>query len=545
MASKGTLWICTMTIIGIILIYTGSEAADSAPCKNYQEIRDNKRSILTGPGKKCDKRLTHGWYRFYYDGESAIIPTECIKPGLCGTTIGMHVNLNGTSMPAVGETISAVACGSYMILEHWSCCAIQQDIHIRHCPGNFYIYKLKPTDRCPVSYCTVKNSTSMDSKLTVRHGYHIAHVDTTVAEITTQQTETTESPNYTTGMNLDGNQTMKDKTLINTEMASTKGTVTLPTLDDEEKRINDMFSSGSDEQIDQNISQVSYELSTSSGLGKQNASTAQSVISATTTISVPIINKTTLDRLDLKPAELIFLLNGQNTEEVLASFRANFTAAMKKANRNIHNITVKKIYPINNAIKILFWAYDKDGNLIPGFRVEENMEMREKVEEALGLRAHPQRQDIFQEYLALFIILIIIGFLCLIILLSSCMYLYCRRHSGHWDRALAEQYHVTVVPRREARISENLYSDETIMSDEMLEKSHSSLGSHYLGVGNLHDLSYPNSLSGIKAMNNKNTFNTYPNTYGSLPKDGIEGLVVPIDQLKPEKDALIIEDTVL
>lgn len=107
------------------------------------------------------------------------------------------------------------------------------------------------------------------------------------------------------------------------------------------------------------------------------------------------------------------------------------------------------------------------------------------------------------------------------------------------------QYHVTVVPRREARISENLYSDETIMSDEMLEKSHSSLGSHYLGVGNLHDLSYPNSLSGIKAMNNKNTFNTYPNTYGSLPKDGIEGLVVPIDQLKPEKDALIIEDTVL
>lgn len=544
MASKGTLWICTMTIIGIFLIYTGSVAADPEPCKNYQKIRDNDRSILSGPGTKCDRYLTYGWYRFYIDDESAIIPTQCIKPGFCGAVIGMHVNLNGASMPAEGETISAVACGSYSILDHWSCCALQQDIHIRHCPGNFYIYKLKPTDRCPVSYCTVKNSTNMESKVTVRHGYHISHVDTTVAEITTQQTETTESPNYTTGMNLDGIQTMEDETVKSTEMASTKETVTLPVLYDEKKLINDMVSSGSDEQIDQDTTQVSYEF-TSSVLGKQNASTVQSVISATTTISVPITNKTTLDILDRKPAELIFLLNGQNREEVLASFHANFTAAMQKANRNIHNITVKEIYPINNVIKILFWAYDKDGNLIPGFRVEENMEMREKVEEALGLRAHPQRQDIFQEYLALFIILIIIGFLCLIILLSSCMYLYCRRHSGHWDRALAEQYHVTVVPRREARISENLYSDETIMSDEMLEKSHSSLGSHYVGVGNLHDLSYPNSLSGIKAMNNKNTFNTYPNTYGSLPKDGIEGLVVPIDQLKPEKDALIIEDTVL
>ena len=107
------------------------------------------------------------------------------------------------------------------------------------------------------------------------------------------------------------------------------------------------------------------------------------------------------------------------------------------------------------------------------------------------------------------------------------------------------QYHVTVVPRREARIADSPFSDEAIMSDEILEKSHSSLGGHYPGVGNLNDLSYPNSLSGIKAMNNKNTFNTYPNSYGSLPKDGIEGLVVPIDQLKPEKDTLIIEDTVL
>lgn len=545
MASKGTLWICTLSIMGIFLIYTGSEATDPAPCKNYREIRDNKRSILTGPGNKCDRNLTPDWYRFYIDDESAIIPTECVKPGLCGAIIGMYVNLNGASMPAEGEMISAEACGSYSILDHWSCCALQQDIHIRHCPGNFYIYKLKPTDRCPVSYCTAKNSTNMDSKVTVRNGYHIAHVDTTVAEITTQQTETTESPNYTTGMNLNGTQTMEDQTQMNTEMTSTKEIVTFPILDDEKKLINAISSLGSGDQINQDTSQVSYELSTLNVLGKQNASTVQSIISATTKTSVPIINKTTLDRLDLKPAELTFLLYGQNTEEVLASFRANFTAAMQKANRNIHNITVKKIYPINNSIKILFWAYDKDGNLIPGFRVEEKMEMREKVEQALGLRSHPQRQDIFQEYLALFIILIIIGFLCLIILLSSCMYLYCRRHSGHWDRALAEQYHVTVVPRREARISENLYSDETIMSDEMLEKSHSSLGSHYLGVGNLHDLSYPNSLSGIKAMNNKNTFNTYPNTYGSLPKDGIEGLVVPIDQLKPEKDALIIEDTVL
>ena len=35
---------------------------------------------------------------------------------------------------------------------------------------------------------------------------------------------------------------------------------------------------------------------------------------------------------------------------------------MQRANRNIHNITVKELCPIGDAVKILFWAYDNEGN---------------------------------------------------------------------------------------------------------------------------------------------------------------------------------------
>lgn len=541
MASNGILWICTLAVAGIFLPLTISQD----PCEKYVEIHEDERDISQMGGVKCDSDLSVGWYRFFIDNEPAILPTKCVKPAACNTILGMYANLKGASMPPEKTTISAVACASYQILEHWSCCVLQIPIKIRHCTGGFYIYHLRPTDRCPVSYCAVKNTTYIESKLTVRHGYHINYVETTEAPTTTQQIETTEVTDFTTTDYEDAttisNGTQFTEMYVTTMKAETTQKIEMSNAtesDEEKNKLDTLNSSGSQAEFDE-TTQVTYTMSKSSIHDQQKATTVQSaVIPATTTRSVSVIVHT-------EPAELIFLLNGHDKEEVLNSFRANFTSAMQKANRNIHNITIKELCPIGDAIKILFWAYDTNGNIIPGTKVEENMEMRHKVEEALGLQPLPQRQDIFQEYLALFIILIIIGFLCLIILLSSCMYLYCRRHSGHWDRALAEQYHVTVVPRREALIAESPYSDEAIMSDEILEKSQGTLGSHYPGVGNLHDISYPNSLSGIKAMNNKNTFNTYPSSYGSLPKDGIEGLVVPIDQLKPEKDALIIEDTVL
>uniref|UniRef100_A0A0L8I7S4 Uncharacterized protein n=1 Tax=Octopus bimaculoides TaxID=37653 RepID=A0A0L8I7S4_OCTBM len=153
-------------------------------------------------------------------------------------------------------------------------------------------------------------------------------------------------------------------------------------------------------------------------------------------------------------------------------------------------------------------------------------------------------QDIFQEYLALFIILMIIGFLCLILLLSSCMYLYCQRHSGHWDRALAEQYHVTVVPRRDALINESPYSDDVIIHDEKEDKLGNSLGSSYHGVNPGNNLSYSNSIKAINDLNNL-TMRSHPNDFNSQPLDGTEGLVIPIDQFRPEKDTMNIEDTIL
>lgn len=103
---------------------------------------------------------------------------------------------------------------------------------------------------------------------------------------------------------------------------------------------------------------------------------------------------------------------------------------------------------------------------------------------------------------------------------------------------------MTVVPRRDALINESPYSDDVIIQDEKEEKLGSSLGSSYHGVNPGNNLSYSNSIKAINDLNNL-TMKSHPNDFNSQPLDGTEGLVIPIDQFRPEKDTMNIEDTIL
>lgn len=71
----------------------------------------------------------------------------------CGTRLPMRIDMEGKSTPAINKTVWVSACSSYNILGQWDCCVLRQRVGIRNC-GDFYVYHLLPTDRCPVSYCT-------------------------------------------------------------------------------------------------------------------------------------------------------------------------------------------------------------------------------------------------------------------------------------------------------------------------------------------------------------------------------------------------------
>ncbi|XP_052829224.1 uncharacterized protein LOC106883806 isoform X2 [Octopus bimaculoides] len=463
-----------------------TEVTSQEPCDSYTEIDASSRRITEDYDTHCDNTLSEKWYRFIIGKQSAIIPTQCIKNDFCGTKLGMFIDMMNQSFPSTGNTITVTACSSFDILGKWDCCVLSKRIEMRRCPGDFFIYNLKKTDRCPVAYCSMLQNELPHDNYTILHG---AGVNETSPFVSTKDM-------------------IKDLTTLETPVISSIGsnahnlTTTeiqaqnFVTVNQTEKDVHVESATRFNVTTDLPNSSVTNILVTKTKKGRRNA-------------TVTAVKTTTED----EDSALRSFGSGEEKE----------TAWKEKY--SIPNSTVSPAASHRTSITPVITAFEKT--------VTPNQ----------TITAEPS-QDIFQEYLALFIILMIIGFLCLILLLSSCMYLYCQRHSGHWDRALAEQYHVTVVPRRDALINESPYSDDVIIHDEKEDKLGNSLGSSYHGVNPGNNLSYSNSIKAINDLNNL-TMRSHPNDFNSQPLDGTEGLVIPIDQFRPEKDTMNIEDTIL
>ncbi|CAI9734065.1 Hypothetical predicted protein [Octopus vulgaris] len=488
-----------------------TEVTSKDPCDHYTEKEVSSRHVAKDNDTLCDNTLTEGWYRFIIGKQPAIIPTQCIKNDFCGTKLGMFIDLKNQPLPAIGDTISVTACSSFDILGKWDCCVLSKRIEMRRCSGDFFIYNLKKTDRCPVAYCSILQNEPDGNNYTIRHGGDVNEI----------------SPFVST------KDMIKDLTTLETPLISSIGSnahnlttadiqaQNFVTVNQTEKDVNVESATRSNLTTDLPKSSVTNILDIKTRKGGRNATVttdkslttklpAKGSVRGTKSTTLPVTVKTTTEDED-------------SVLKIFGSGEEKETAWKEKY--SIHNSTVSPATPHRTSITPVITTFDKT--------VTPNQ----------TITAEPS-QDIFQEYLALFIILMIIGFLCLILLLSSCMYLYCQRHSGHWDRALAEQYHVTVVPRRDALINESPYSDDVILHDEKEEKLGSSLGSSYHGVNPGNNLSYSNSIKAINDLNNL-TMRSHPNDFNSQPLDGTEGLVIPIDQFRPEKDTMNIEDTIL
>ncbi|KAL8579869.1 hypothetical protein ACOMHN_046436 [Nucella lapillus] len=125
------------------------------PCNpdNHKVLDDAWRSVDKELDEhegeiKCDDDLPHGWYRFQLNGDNAVIPTSCVEDRHCQTHAPQWVDLQGQSLPNVGQEVRARACANWVR----DCCNWESPITVRNC-GAYFVYYLEPTSTCSLAYC--------------------------------------------------------------------------------------------------------------------------------------------------------------------------------------------------------------------------------------------------------------------------------------------------------------------------------------------------------------------------------------------------------
>ncbi|XP_076438412.1 oncoprotein-induced transcript 3 protein-like isoform X2 [Babylonia areolata] len=127
----------------------------TGPCRSgeYRMLNNSWRSTSNVMERsdydyRCDNNLVEGWYRFFLNGQNAIIPTRCIRSYHCQTAGPIWVDLQGQSMPDSGEEIQARACAL-----SGACCMWYTHITVRNC-GSFFVYRVDPLSKCHHAFCT-------------------------------------------------------------------------------------------------------------------------------------------------------------------------------------------------------------------------------------------------------------------------------------------------------------------------------------------------------------------------------------------------------
>ncbi|OWF41973.1 mucin-4-like [Mizuhopecten yessoensis] len=122
-------------------------------CHNHTVLKDQWREIGSERGDNCDSNIHEGWYRLMTtDGHSASLPTACIKNHVCGLGVALWLDLQGEDLPQPGDTVRGFVCGAYPVLSVWQCCVVRETAFVYNC-GDYFLYWLRPTDRCSVGFC--------------------------------------------------------------------------------------------------------------------------------------------------------------------------------------------------------------------------------------------------------------------------------------------------------------------------------------------------------------------------------------------------------
>ncbi|XP_046870525.1 uncharacterized protein LOC124462873 [Hypomesus transpacificus] len=139
------------------------------PCEQYSVLDDAWRSTGYGRAENYDyhRFSGHRWYRMFLDGNSTQMPETCVEVNRCGTRVPLWLS---SPHPLLGDgVVEGDVCGHYIKYYDWSthgnrreddCCNYRQNIHVKSCPGNYYVYKLVPSDYYYSAFCAAVPKTT-------------------------------------------------------------------------------------------------------------------------------------------------------------------------------------------------------------------------------------------------------------------------------------------------------------------------------------------------------------------------------------------------
>ncbi|XP_029600505.1 pancreatic secretory granule membrane major glycoprotein GP2 [Salmo trutta] len=122
----------------------------SNPCKIYTVLNDAWRSTNNDVGNKhCDRNVHwDGYYRMFIGNQSVSMPDKCVDSFMCGTQAPLWLAFPPPQQ--VDEIVQSAVCASF----NEDCCWVQsQPIHIKACPGNYFVYKFVMPPGCYFAYC--------------------------------------------------------------------------------------------------------------------------------------------------------------------------------------------------------------------------------------------------------------------------------------------------------------------------------------------------------------------------------------------------------
>ncbi|XP_051958180.1 uromodulin-like [Xyrauchen texanus] len=135
------------------------------PCDSYTSLDEPWRSTSNTysynynyHNSVCDYNVNwNGWYRLFYQGQSAQMPESCVNYGSCGTYHPLW--LNGHHPQLEDGVVTRQVCAS-----SWSdCCDYRSyPIQVKACPGNYYVYEFVSPTFCS-AYCAEVRSLNPSS----------------------------------------------------------------------------------------------------------------------------------------------------------------------------------------------------------------------------------------------------------------------------------------------------------------------------------------------------------------------------------------------
>ncbi|XP_054461205.1 uromodulin [Anoplopoma fimbria] len=161
------------------------------PCEHYTVLNDTWRSTdNTLIETRCDSGIQwQGWYRLFLGQASAHIPERCVGTNRCGTSATMWITEPHPT--SSDEIVSRTVCNNWVS----SCCQFSSHtIHVKLCPGDYYVYKLVRPSACNLAYCAESNRTG-PSVLPTTPDPTPAYFNTTTTPTPTNITGTTTAGN--------------------------------------------------------------------------------------------------------------------------------------------------------------------------------------------------------------------------------------------------------------------------------------------------------------------------------------------------------------